>query len=851
MMVKHTELAQVPEEAPETKPKRSINLSSYLQRWIPYWGHPGWLTATRWRNFVRNQSIAVICRDTLISNMLNMEWDVIPDDADEADSPKVKRNIEYYIDLFKHLEGDFDDYCSLMAQDFLDLPFGAMAEVVREGDEPDGVVLGMFHVDAATLFPTQVVEFPVQQRVPELPGSVINFPHYSVARIISTPRPEIRRKGWGMAPPEKGYLSIEMLYRGDKYYANLLLDTPEAGILDLMDMSSEDADEWLEGFREMFSGIDGFKVPVLHSHKLAAQWIPLNRPPLDMMYNEVTLKYAQILCAAYGMRLSDIGMSELAGEKTLAGVIRGERQTRRSGFATLRTKFENHFNSVLPKEIKFIWIDDDEETKAGEAKNLVAFGQGLGALKQSGLISQLEARQEIVNRGLLATDIDPDELPEDPAEEAVARQQEFGMAQQREGNRFSRSERKGTEKFQAGQNKPEPPFSRKTDDDKVPASQGGRGFSLRSLFRKDDVAEDLPPGGQWTKTDLLAMMEQIIEPHLLAVPRNATAPRIRRLIKATVRTMVPQVARTFNVLTDEQVEDYWLEEMTAMDWGEPSELDSLIFRQGIDDIHNELESHLNKDDWWQTATASEKTQILRIYVEAFQVGLEDMALQIVRSLYEEALIDSPLLPFGIRFDLVNTETIVQLEARAADLVAWTNQNTKFFIKRVITSGVRQGMASPKIAQGLREGQSAEWVLGQDDFMGNTMQLIRDGLIEMTRARSESIVNTEINRAENQGKLAQIQRSGLKHKRWVHLGDRDETPAGNEHPCPICLGNEKLNWVANDYIYKTVFKTGGVDGKGGEYTPPGHPNVCHCTIFFDEEELVTLVKEGEYTPYLGQ
>jgi len=851
-MAKQTELANVPAEAPDDSPKRSINLSSYLQRWIPYWGHPGWLTATRWRNFVRNQSIAVICRDTLISNMLNMDWDIVAREASDTENPKVKRNIEYYKDLFNHLELDFDNYCSLMGQDLLDLPFGAMSEVVREDDDPEGVVLGIYHVDAATLFPTQVDEFPVQQRVPEMPGAIVNFPAHSVARIISTPRPEIRRKGWGMAPPEKGYLSIEMLFRGDKYYANLLLDTPEAGILDLMDMSATDAEEWLEGFREMFAGIDGFKVPVLHSHNKAAVWIPLNRPPLDMMYNEVTIKYAGILCAAYGMRLSDIGMSELGGEKTLAGVIRGERQTRRSGFATLRTKFENHFNSVLPKELKFVWIDDDEETKLSESKVLLSFGQGLQSLRSAGLISQEEARMEIVNRGLLVTEINPEELPEDPQEAATASQQEFGMAQQREGNRFARSERKDSQKFQSGQNKPDFPFGRQTDDDKKPASQGGRGgFSIRSLFRRDDVEEDLPPGGQWTKTDLLAMMNQIIEPHLLAVPRNATEPRIRRLIKATVRTMVPQVARTFNVLTDEQVEDYWLDEMTKMDWDEPSELDSIVFRQGIDDIHNELEGHLSKDDWWHTVTATEKAQILRIYVEAFQVGLQDMALQIVRGLYEEALLDSPLLPYDISFNLVNQGTIGQLELRAADLVAWTNENTKFFIKRVITSGVRQGMSSPKIAQGLREGQSAEWVLGQDDFMDNTMQLIRDGLIEMTRARSESIVNTEINRAENQGKLEQIQRSGLTSKRWVHLGDRDETPAGNVHPCPICLGNEELGFVADDYVYKTVFKTGGVDGSGGEYTPPGHPNVCHCTIFFDEDELVNLAKEGKYTPYTGQ
>ena len=165
--------------------------------------------------------------------------------------------------------------------------------------------------------------------------------------------------------------------------------------------------------------------------------------------------------------------------------------------------------------------------------------------------------------------------------------------------------------------------------------------------------------------------------------------------------------------------------------------------------------------------------------------------------------------------------------------------------------MRQGLSSPKIAQGIREGETAEWILSQDMFMREALSVIKSGLIDMTRARSESIVNTEINRAENQGKLGQIIKSGLRSKKWAHLGDRGVTKKGNPHPCPVCLANEDLGFVPSDHVYKTVFKTGGVDGSGGEYTPPAHPNVCHCTIFFDESELVGLVEEGAYTPYTGQ
>lgn len=302
-------------------------------------------------------------------------------------------------------------------------------------------------------------------------------------------------------------------------------------------------------------------------------------------------------------------------------------------------------------------------------------------------------------------------------------------------------------------------------------------------------------------------------------------------------------------LDDNQIVQYWLPEMMKLDWDLESELDSVVMRANINDTWDELEKHLEDDEWWRTASELEKARILRIYMTAFEVGLEDMALQIIRSLYEEGLRSEPYL-INVSFDLVNPVTIAELETRAADLVKWVDQGTKTFIKRIITSGVRQGLSSPKIAQGIREGQAAEWILRQDDFMDDVEQLIRTGLVEMSEARSNSIVNTEINRAENQGKHKQMNESGLTTKKWVHLGERGVTDAGNQHPCPVCDANEKLGFVPMDYAYPTVFKTGGVDGKGGEHTPPGHPNVCHCTIIFNEDELFNLVEAGEYTPYTG-
>ena len=169
-----------------------------------------------------------------------------------------------------------------------------------------------------------------------------------------------------------------------------------------------------------------------------------------MLYAKTTEKYAAILCAGYGMRLSDIGMSGLGGEKTLAGVIRGERQTRRSGFALLRSKMHNHFNALLPDNLKFVWEEKDEEAQVARGRALQTVGSALSQLTsgQAPLLSVEEARQELIATGLLEIAIDA-KLPVQPQPTT------FGMISGVPGG-------KG----------------------KVPVSAGGRGAVFRAFRRK-------------------------------------------------------------------------------------------------------------------------------------------------------------------------------------------------------------------------------------------------------------------------------------------------------------------------------------------------------------------------------
>jgi hypothetical protein len=345
-------------------------------------------------------------------------------------------------------------------------------------------------------------------------------------------------------------------------------------------------------------------------------------------------------------------------------------------------------------------------------------------------------------------------------------------------------------------------------------------------------------------------MDRIIRPGLASIRTRAEDPRLRRLIKAATKEMFESVAITIRHLTQDQVEEIWLPQIQAATFDQPNEIESPMVRRGIEEAKEALERHLEGDKWWSMLNVLSKLDILELFTEAYEKGMEESAIEILRALYDEGFAVSPYFTPDISFDLVNEATLDFLERSAAELVRRVDQGTKYFLKRMIVSGVRQGLSSQKIAAAIRDGDAAERILEMEDYIEDVSSIIRNGMIDMTEYRANSIVNTEISRAENAGKLAQFKKSGLKLKHWKHLGKRGLTEAGNEHPCPICDFNEKLGYVPIDHLYDTVFKTGGVDGEGRELHPPGHPGVCHCTTQFNEDDLFQQVAQGTYTPWTG-
>jgi hypothetical protein len=360
------------------------------------------------------QPVAMDCRETLISNVLSLDWKIEPIDSEQRD--ELKDTIKYYTKLFTY-NGDYDysEIIEWIGRDLLDLPFGGAAEIGREGDDPTGKVLWINLLDGGTLFPSLNQDYPVGQRIKEFADATVYFPYYAIARVYMSPRTEIKRWGWGMPPPEKIYLALEMLNRGDIYYAGLMLDTPQVGVLDLMDMSKDSAEKWIDSWKTLLGGVDPFKIPVLYEHEKKAEFIPFTRSPTEIMFDSAVAKYAALVASGYGMSLSDIGYSaKTNGGETLAGTIRQERQTRRTGLTRVKRKLEYFFDKILPEELYFKFIDLDDEQSVAKGRARLADATAWAQYIDKGMFTAQEARLQVMADGLVTISI-PEEIPPEAA----------------------------------------------------------------------------------------------------------------------------------------------------------------------------------------------------------------------------------------------------------------------------------------------------------------------------------------------------------------------------------------------------------------------------------------------------
>lgn len=401
-------------KTPKKKSLDQVALSRVPLSWVT----PS-MSADRWRRVVRQQPVAIVARDRLITYVQALPWEIRA--RQTSDENKYSGDVDYYTDLLRKANRGrgFDTWLDLLWQDGLDLPIGGNTEVVRypksfkpdgvSGDHPVGHVYDLINMDGATLNTTYNDDFPLVQRV-NGSHNIVTFSKDEVARIMLTPRPELEDKGWSMPPPERIYLAINMLYQGDRYYAGLLIDTPEAGILDLMDMDGESASDWIDGVRTLFEGGSSLKVPILYEHEQPARFIPFGRPPVDLLFDTTTEKYARLVAAGYWLTLSDLG---LEGDGSLAGQIRRERSARMTGYGVVKEKTRGLINNhILPPYLEFHWVEKDEEAMIARGRAALVMSQAMGTLIKSGIIGADDAVSMLKKDGILTVDVDtPTEPP--------------------------------------------------------------------------------------------------------------------------------------------------------------------------------------------------------------------------------------------------------------------------------------------------------------------------------------------------------------------------------------------------------------------------------------------------------
>jgi hypothetical protein len=487
------------------KGQRSLDLPEFLIRNVPSWKTRYLTDGTTWRNIVDTQPIAGLCRETLISNYIALDWKIEPKDSDRRD--EMKSEIDYYTDFFTNTgDYDYETIIEWVGKDLLDIPFGAGVEVGRESDKPDGKVLWLEFIDGATLFPYPSKEWPVYQRVPQNPDKVIFFPKHAINRIYYSPNTRILQEGWGIPPPEKVYLALELLVRGDRYYANLLLDTPEAGILDLGDMAKD-------------SAIFG-------------------KPPTDLMFDRITARYASIMAAGYGLSLSDLGIqTTTSGGDTLAGSIRDERKSRKTGVARFKKKMISFFNFMLPNDLEYKIIDMDDELSVALGRARLANATAAAQYIDKRIFTPQEMRLQAIADGLVSISV-PEEVPEDEFPEMP------GENSQERTNMLGKP---------------------------IAPSQGGHG----EVVPRGDVFSD--------------------EIHAILDVSDAT---IRQMVRSALKPMSIQTQKIMEELGEDELSawDDWHDEILwGKDKDEIPELTMITLSESRDRISRIMEHH----DWWR------------------------------------------------------------------------------------------------------------------------------------------------------------------------------------------------------------------------------------------------------------
>lgn len=796
-------MARTPQQKTIDNPRMLGGMDTLYNNIVPY-EVPRIVDGTMWRYVVAKQPIIGICITSMVMYAQSLPWDVRAKQAKDKD--KLADKVQYYKDRFTEA-GDTGrlNHLDLLIQDYYTVPFGGASEKL---DYSDGRLYKMINIDAGTLFPTNNISYPVMQKVGT--REPVLYKSGEIVRMFQAPRPEIQRAGWGITPAEKVYLAVELLNRGDKYYAQLLLDTPEAGILDLGDMSKDSAEKWLDSYKSLLSGIDGFKIPVLYQHTVPAKFIPFGRPPTEILFNDTTFKYASIVCAAFGITVGDIGLKHTGGGASLSGQMRDERHSKSTGYASLKAHLVEYYNKFLPDGLEFVFIDTDDELLVAKGRARSANSVGLRNLVEAGIITPDESRAQLVADGLITIPI-----PDKPKDS------EFDILKEINGMNDQidiQQQQVDLQKDQLAVAAAAPKVPGKPGAAKK-GGQGGtglnkqrnlRGGKLENVQGKDNVPASQGGNGEIkSEASDKSKLESLLVKSFDQVKANMTNPRKRKLIK----TALKKSYTTLKSSASREDYDQWNQEYMQMIFDNG---DNPVIKSFISEQLESLSRNSDNDRWWEVSF--DTVALSEILQDFYILGLEDSANEIQAALYEEGLATLPNI--NKSFDLKNEASLKEIDNYASDLAFIINHGTGNFINRLSLASVLEASDDPYYHEKLKEGMSLEDLLSSDNFVDFASNIFETNLNKVLDSRIKSISGTEDVRLYNKGVLKQYSTTGITTKTLVHLGD--------DEPCETCVEMQALGYVPLDFKYKSKF--------GGEFeVPPFHPH-CDHVLTFNKNDL---------------
>lgn len=625
------------------RPTSIQHAPAYITRQPLFITNPTVFTPQQWR-LVAQEPITALCIRHIIREIVALEWEVTHEDS-EVNEDMIK----YLTGIFENADdGDgLDTWITRMLTDAMVLPVGGNSELAP--DDVTGLIGGMYHIDGATLYPTYDTEIPFVQINPYNGLDRVYFQRGDIGRLILQTRVDLQRKMYQVAPVETAFPAIESLSRIYVYYLKQLSDTPMAGILDLMDMTADEATDWGVGYREMLDGIDPLKIPLLYGHTKPAKFLPMSRTPQDINMTENFKRFAEIVAAAFGLSIGDLRLFE--HERVLAGVEASQRVTARSGVGFYAQALEDLINrSVLFSSrsgFKFRFILG----MTGEDSAKAALGM------------------QRVQMLMLATGNQPFLKPKDAQDQA----QQWGIFD--------------------------------IDMTGVPTAPGLEGMGSSGLLPVDALAainegadaviqmadEESVPAAINTINEAADDMEKF-----KSLVEKGSADRRLKIEKEFTVLMTKAFNRSWQPAYEHDIENL-LEKISHL----APKMKSLVIVTKAEKTAGELlDEMLTDEDWYNLPDIM--SEVSGILAKAYNEGSIETIKEIQQKGYKLGLVDTYNIPAAEEFSLRDPWTIQLLEEHGAELVTNVNKGTKFYIRQRLVSGVKQGWSNQQIIDDIKD-----------------------------------------------------------------------------------------------------------------------------------------------------